>query len=1555
VNDDEIAASVQASKKQRHANDPRYLKALEDAKAFVAQQDAAEAAKVSAEAERARVASMASKAEVKDAPGGDPRNSPGFLVEGGRAIAGGMRDAGQEVIDLIDEAATWLDNNFINLRMFDGKGNFGKMGAEAQGTADLVLKDTLPTVEKNQHVAGQVGRGLTQFLAPFAIAMRALKGVYAGSRILKPLAVGAAVDFAAFDPHEKRLANLIDEHLPWARNPITEYLKANKDDTWLEGRLKNAGEGGILGVAAEGVFKLVKAYAKHLKGSGRELPPAEKVEPSMPAQAETPLLPSPDKTADGAIKAGAPGDDHLGTLIERRISEQRELDEALQRSTVREAERAAEDARVTQAMAADGRNRDGTLIKAVEENVDDVASRGYRTPNSDAGDEMLEAGIRTSVNEDGVMRIDVDGVAPPPKQMMPEPWEIDGGFAPRVEPEVDRVLQDFVTGTPRRAWVDPDNGVITASRTRPEGPSVIDMDRRVEEAMTRSPVERTAEDLIMLRAYKQMQEKALEAFKGRFTVETPSAPKLDAATRREALTPLTIVRDKPKALTDAQRTAIREQGEEMMSAIAKNAEQMKRVDEKIALLSNRGRNQRFTPKGESGFMSPSLLMNLGAGAAGAVTGLATADDDLSFGERMARAGLFAAAGMGIKVGAGKLLDDIRGEKAEKARVTEEVVKSLARPEMAGIRPKPAVQRVEPGSPSPTVKRPAFPKALVTRAMDAFTSGDDAALAKAIDESDFNFANLDSSADIKKTVDAFSNIFEKQIGEAKRGVRTLKEQEEFARELGVGIKSLKEQYEAMGFAAERAVAHRAFLMASAQKTRQMAEIAVNPPPNVDKLDAILAFRKQVAAHAEIQAYMKGIQTEAGRMLGSFRIQSTAAQFKADELEFLLTSLGGISANVRWAQQLADIADPAKLNAVTRKGAVARTADALFESVVNGLLSGPRTFVVNTLGNSMIPFVNATEKAIAAGVGAVRGAAKGDRYVLREAEISLRGFVEGAWDSLRINGEGRGELAHAAALFAKGDIKGAEAIITGSEDLGPAIKSLFNKRAYADSADASTAEAMGNRASITAGNFGLRSETTLGAVVDYAGAITRTPGRMLMATDELFKGGHMRGELRSLAYRKALAEGLTGDAFTLRAQDLLENPTPAMREQALRAARDGTFTNDLGSIGSALQKLVLVTPGLRYIMPFVKTPINILNYVGERTPLINAYSKKVRDDWAAGGARRDMVIARSALGGILYATAYNLKTSGVITGGGDENQQAEKLGAKMPYSIKVGDTWYAYNRMDPVGMFFGLAADIADISGNVSASEMDEVVGMAILAMNRNIVSKSYLKGIVDTMNVVGDPERYSQSFINRFAAMLVPFTSALATATTEVDPFIKEAWDVTDAIKARIPGLSKTVPNHVNLLGEDVKFLDGWGPDFASPIKQMQDKPISPLAQEIGDLDVDIKHPGRSLVVVRGAPPVDLTPQQYHRLMKITGAKFKELGEQLVTSSGYKSLPSVPSDVDPDYMGGKEAMIRKVWVASMEYGRRTLISEDKSLAEKMHQTKLNKMRVFMGQKPVPINN
>ena len=121
---------------------------------------------------------------------------------------------------------------------------------------------------------------------------------------------------------------------------------------------------------------------------------------------------------------------------------------------------------------------------------------------------------------------------------------------------------------------------------------------------------------------------------------------------------------------------------------------------------------------------------------------------------------------------------------------------------------------------------------------------------------------------------------------------------------------------------------------------------------------------------------------------------------------------------------------------------------------------------------------------------------------------------------------------------------------------------------------------------------------------------------------------------------------------------------------------------------------------------------------------------------------------------------------------------------------------------------------------------------------------------------------------------------------------------------------------------------GLGPDIMSPVRQMGLNK-SPLAHEVVRLGLDLRHPPRSMQLVEGSPAVDLTPQQYYRLQKLTGAAFKRMGEALVSSGAFHSLPDL-DDSAKDYRGGKQRAILSAWTQAVKLGKAQLIQQDKSL-------------------------
>ena len=149
------------------------------------------------------------------------------------------------------------------------------------------------------------------------------------------------------------------------------------------------------------------------------------------------------------------------------------------------------------------------------------------------------------------------------------------------------------------------------------------------------------------------------------------------------------------------------------------------------------------------------------------------------------------------------------------------------------------------------------------------------------------------------------------------------------------------------------------------------------------------------------------------------------------------------------------------------------------------------------------------------------------------------------------------------------------------------------------------------------------------------------------------------------------------------------------------QDIKLTNPLGRFGQETQN-ILSQPYFkvfRFIAPFIRTPVNIVKYAGERTPLGFIF-KRYKDAIEAGGAEADIAKAKIAFTGGVMSVLGLYASQGLITGRGPEDvrEGSIKRNGVAEYSIKVGDEYISYQRFEPFGILLGLTADF------VTASQM-----------------------------------------------------------------------------------------------------------------------------------------------------------------------------------------------------------------------------------------------------------
>jgi len=155
-----------------------------------------------------------------------------------------------------------------------------------------------------------------------------------------------------------------------------------------------------------------------------------------------------------------------------------------------------------------------------------------------------------------------------------------------------------------------------------------------------------------------------------------------------------------------------------------------------------------------------------------------------------------------------------------------------------------------------------------------------------------------------------------------------------------------------------------------------------------------------------------------------------------------------------------------------------------------------------------------------------------------------------------------------------------------------------------------------------------------------------------------------------------------------------------------------------------------------------------------------------------------------------------------------------------------------------MTLGFAASIAEAvrKGEVDQEAVDEwqeVTAMTIAAVSQVAINKTYMEGFAKLVEVMGDPKRYTQKYVDDLVASFVPLTSLSSAVKNAVDPVQREVGSPQDAVMARIAGLSEQLTPRRDLWGKEITPESGMGKfyDFLSPVRSKEEQP-SPIDREI---------------------------------------------------------------------------------------------------------------------------
>lgn len=565
-------------------------------------------------------------------------------------------------------------------------------------------------------------------------------------------------------------------------------------------------------------------------------------------------------------------------------------------------------------------------------------------------------------------------------------------------------------------------------------------------------------------------------------------------------------------------------------------------------------------------------------------------------------------------------------------------------------------------------------------------------------------------------------------------------------------------------------------------------------------------------------LNGLHGEAGRLLGSLR----DPLFDADD-DAVKTVYDGLRRVIPESKE--------SLAKFFKQATTPGLWDKLMEYRTASLLTSPYTQERNIIGNTIGRAWKIPERVVSAGVD------------------SINSFI---------TNQPRERFVREALADVVGGVRG---IRLGSKQ---ALSALMNED-FKMSLASRTGEAV---------RFGK-------AIPGIMGKVIRLPFRALNAMDEFFSTWSRTSDLYAQATRQAIRENAPDIAG--RTAELASKPSLEMLANASREALKETFRQDLGKVGGGLQKTLIDSRVGKFIIPFFKTPLNLFKWTFDRSPL-GIYKLGTKSFYNLSAGERADAIGKMALGQAVTAGIGYEAWQGNITGKLSDNKAKREALMRqgiMPYSIKAGDKYISYRGYEPISTWMALVANSVeawkDKDKEPSASQVASVMAETAKFMGQ----QPFLMGINDVLNVLEDPERNVTKFTQNMATS-VTVPTGVAYMESLLDPTIRDPENIPQAIKAKIPWLSKKVEPKLDLWGRPITKEGTLMERAINPSGVVTSKPDL-VEEELLSLE---KFPSKIAKKYRG---IDLSIDERNIVTRVEGSLTKRKLDELVQLPEYKSL------------------------------------------------------------------
>ena len=271
----------------------------------------------------------------------------------------------------------------------------------------------------------------------------------------------------------------------------------------------------------------------------------------------------------------------------------------------------------------------------------------------------------------------------------------------------------------------------------------------------------------------------------------------------------------------------------------------------------------------------------------------------------------------------------------------------------------------------------------------------------------------------------------------------------------------------------------------------------------------------------------------------------------------------------------------------------------------------------------------------------------------------------------------------------------------------------------------------------------------------------------------------------------------------------------------------YTKFVLSVRSGLNNIKLGGYGLGDVLiPFAKTPANLTKAIVDYSPvgLVNSLTKyKAMNNAIETGQftakmQHDFVqtLGKATAGTMLYVLGMALAKAGITSGESDDDKDTRDfikntLGINS-YSIKIGNKSFTYDWAQPLAAPLSIMANIETSKKNKEQALLEGIVNSLDTA-GSILLEQSFLSSINDVLSdnagvvsgIINEVLELPSRAIPTFSKQIVDLTDTTQRQTYEYDKPLQTA---TNKIKAKLPGLSKTLSPSVDTMGREILRYGG---------------------------------------------------------------------------------------------------------------------------------------------------